>query len=284
VTNTRTTTKLGSTLEGLYARYNHFDRIAPDPLQFVYRYSAADDMEVAALLSAALAYGRVRQIETSLTRLFDVVGPHPACFVRNFDLRKRHRLADFKHRFTTGRDISDLFELLKAVYHRFGRLEAYFLHCDDPRNETILPALDAFCAGLLAGYSGNNGSAVPKGLSYLLARPSGKSACKRMNLFFRWMVRADDVDTGLWTSVDPARLVVPVDTHMARLCRFLGLHSSRTVTIRTALQITRGFADIEPRDPLKYDFALSRIGIVEQCTGRPRPECPHCELYPYCST
>jgi uncharacterized protein (TIGR02757 family) len=117
---------------------------------------------------------------------------------------------------------------------------------------------------------------------YLLCDPANGSACKRLNLFLRWMVRDDDVDAGIWKKVDKAKLVVPVDVHMARLCRFLKLYKRKTVSLSAALEITQAFAEIEPFDPVKYDFALSRIGIVEDCNGAYRPQCEDCELLEFC--
>ena len=137
---------------------------------------------------------------------------------------------------------------------------------------------DAMCL-----YAKKHDGNVPRGLRYLLAQPADGSACKRLNLFLRWMVRDDDVDAGLWKSIDCAKLIVPVDVHMARLCGILGLHKSKTANISTALEITKSFADIEPNDPVKYDFALSRIGIVEGCNGNYRFECNNCELIEFCS-
>jgi len=96
------------------------------------------------------------------------------------------------------------------------------------------------------------------------------------------MVRKDEVDPGLWSSIDKAKLIVPVDVHMARLCRILGLHSRKTVSLLTAVEITESFAKIEPTDPVKFDFALSRIGILEDCDGRHRSKCELCELFEYC--
>jgi uncharacterized protein (TIGR02757 family) len=121
------------------------------------------------------------------------------------------------------------------------------------------------------------------GLKYLLVSPDGGSACKRLNLFLRWMVRDDDVDTGLWKSIDKTKLIVPVDIHMSRLCKILGLYDRRTVSLPAAIEITESFAEIEPADPVKYDFALSRIGIIENCNGRRRKGCEFCELFGFCS-
>jgi len=119
-------------------------------------------------------------------------------------------------------------------------------------------------------------------MMYLLASPTRGSASKRLHLFLRWMVRADAVDLGLWTSVDRARLIVPMDVHMTRLCSILGLYEGRTISLSTAVQVTESFARMEPADPVKYDFALSRIGILDDCNGRRRSACPACELYQIC--
>jgi uncharacterized protein (TIGR02757 family) len=117
---------------------------------------------------------------------------------------------------------------------------------------------------------------------YLLASPTRGSASKRLHLFLRWMVRSDAVDLGLWKSVDKAKLIVPMDVHMTRLCAILGLYEGRSVSLSAAVQVTESFARMEPTDPVKYDFALSRIGILDNCTGQCRPVCARCELYPIC--
>jgi uncharacterized protein (TIGR02757 family) len=268
--------------ERLYAKNNRRKLISPDPLQFVYNYSEPAGMEIAGFLAAALAYGRVQQIEKSLTGLFGRMGRSPSKFVRSFDREKRARLKSFKHRFTTGEDISDLLLLLKTVLTRYGSIEKFFVRGCKPGAKSIIPALSTFCESLLNMYAAGHSGRVTKGLGYLLPRPAGGSACKRLNLFLRWMVRKDDVDTGLWKSIDKAKLIVPVDVHMSRLCRILGLYDRKTVSLAAAVEITESFAQIEPADPLKYDFALSRIGIVDNCTGRRRPECELCELSGIC--
>jgi uncharacterized protein (TIGR02757 family) len=264
-------------LQRLYAKYNRRELVKPDPLQFVYRYSKPADMEIAGFLSASLAYGRVQQIENDLNDLFGRMGNSPFDFVQTFNGRKRQVLKGFKHRFTTGDDIGDLLGLLRNVLARFGGLEGYFLRGYDSNDENIVPALSKFCDSLL-----DMAGRVSKGLAFLLPRPAAGSACKRLNLFLRWMVRKDDVDAGLWQSIDKSKLVVPVDVHIGRLCRILGFHNHKVISLKTAIEITRGFAEIEPSDPVKYDFALSRIGIVEDCNGKYRAECEECELFGYC--
>ncbi len=266
-------------LERLYARYNHRVCVPPDPLQFVYRYTERRDMEIAAFVASALAYGRVRQIERSLTQLFDRMDNTPFHFTSHFDGAARAKLRSFKHRFTTGDDLSDLLALFRRVFDDYGGLESFFtLGCHD-EDATVLPALSRFCESL----GQMQGGQASTGLNYLLANPSRGSASKRLNLFLRWMVRRDEVDLGLWQRINKARLVVPMDVHMGRLCRILGLHDDKTISLSTALKVTRAFARMNPEDPVKYDFALSRLGILEDCTGRPGPACGSCELRRFCA-
>lgn len=278
----RRTDSLRELLERVYRRYNRSACIGSDPLQYAYRFSDARDMEIAAFLAAALAYGRVQQIHRSLDRLFSLIGPSPYEFTAGFSASSRRKLAGFKHRFTTGRDIADLLELLSGVLSRHGSLRSFFISGYDAQDETVLPALTRFCDVLGTEYADTHGGRLSRGLMYLLANPRRGSASKRLHLFLRWMVRDDDVDPGLWTGIDKAKLIVPVDVHMGRLCQILGLHESRTISLATAVKITAAFAKIEPADPVKYDFALSRIGIVENCNGRYRAECEACELFGVC--
>lgn len=274
--------ELKRVLENLYAKYNHRSLVKPDPLQFLYRYSKRADVEVVALLASGLAYGRVRQIEKSLSILFEHMGKSPSDFVLNFDSYKRSQLRDFKHRFTAGDDISDLLELLKNVYDRFGGIEEFFAEGYNVDDVNIIPALSEFCDLLCTMYTDRHKGGLSSGLKYLLSSPVKGSACKRLNLFLRWMVRDDDVDPGLWKSVDKSKLLVPVDVHMGRLCKILGLYDRQTINLSAAVEITESFVEIEPADPVKYDFALSRIGIVENCDGNYRSECRDCELFGYC--
>jgi len=275
-------TPLRSIFERLYKKYNNSNLITPDPLQFVYKYKTKADREIAALLSACLAYGRVEQIEKDLNNLFDRMGKSPYQFTINFNSAKIKSLAGFKHRFNTGNDIADLLEILKIVLKKFGSIEKAFLAGHKKEDENIIPALTHFCNLLYSMYERRFGKNVGKGIRFLLSSPANGSVCKRLNMFLRWMVRSDDVDLGLWKSIDKSKLVVPVDTHIARLCKILGLYKRKTLSIKAAMEITESFKKIEPADPVKYDFALSRIGIIENCTGKLRRTCKSCELFRFC--
>lgn len=274
--------KIKNVLEQLYTKYNHRRVIKPDPLQFVYQYSRKADMEIAALLSSALAYGRVEQIEKSLIKLFALMGTSPYEFVKNFGRPERKKLRLFKHRFTSGSHISDLLEILKKVLEATTSIEDFFLRGYNETDKNIIPALTNFCTALLNIYTVEHKAPADRGLRFLLANPANASPCKRLNLFLRWMVRSDEVDPGLWNSIDKAKLIVPIDIHMSRLCKILGLYDRETISLAVALEITESFAKIVPDDPVKYDFALSRIGIIDNCTGKYREKCEMCELFEFC--
>ncbi len=274
--------KLKVVLDKLYDKYNRHELIRPDPLLFVYEYSKPADMEMAGFLAACLAYGRVGQIENSLRNLFGRMGQSPFEFVLNFKHRDRAGLKNFKHRFTAGDDISDLLELLKKALSRYGSIQELFVQGYNPDDKNIIPALAGFCDSLLAMYAKAHNGRITNGLSFLLPKPSAGSACKRLNLFLRWMVRDDDIDAGLWKSVDKAKLIVPLDIHMGRLCRILKLYDQKSPSLTAAVKVTESFAKIQPDDPVKYDFALSRIGIRDNCTTHYRNFCQLCELYGFC--
>jgi uncharacterized protein (TIGR02757 family) len=274
--------QIKKTLDRLYERYNRRELIKPDPLQYVYLYSTARDMEIAGFFAALLAYGRVQQIEKSLGGLFAVMGKSPYVFVKDFDSAARKKLAGFRHRFNTAADIADLLAALSIILKEYDGLEACFAAGYKETDENIIPALTNFCELLLKKCVAGKKRPLTPGLKFLLASPSGKSACKRMNLFLRWMVRNDDVDAGVWKSVDKSKLLVPVDVHIGRLCKVLGFYEQKNVSLSAAVEITESFKEIEPADPVKYDFALSRIGILENCTGRHRRGCEFCELFAYC--
>ncbi len=275
-------TQIREVLRKLYDKYNHLHLIKPDPLQFVYNYTNPNDREIAGFLAAALAYGRVGQIEKSVANLLKLMGKSPYEFVLRFGKSQHELLADFKHRFTTGSDISDLLEVLKRAIEQKGSIEKYFLLGYNKNNTNIRPALAVFCNSLSEVYANNHGGNVSRGLKYLLANPEKGSACKRLNLFLRWMVRNDEVDAGLWKSVDKAKLIIPMDVHMTRLTKILGFHDKKTVSLKVAIEVTEKFREIEPNDPVKYDFALSRIGIIKNCNGQIRSECEACELAKFC--
>jgi uncharacterized protein (TIGR02757 family) len=242
-------------LEDLYACYTSREFARHDPVVFLYGYEDVADREVAALVAASLAYGRVAQILKSVGRALDAMRPSPAAFLRERKPRDiRRALSGFKHRFTTGRDLGDLLVGAKRVLGRYGSLQDAFVAGLKESSESVWPALTRFAEELRGAAGG--------GCDHLLPAPSRGSACKRLHLFLRWMVRRDEVDPGGWGRVPPAKLVVPLDTHMHRIGLALGLTERKSAGRAAALDITRGFRHAAPEDPVRYDFALTRLSML----------------------
>lgn len=241
------------TLDALYARYNRREFVHPDPLEFLYDYVDVRDREIVGLVAASLAYGRVMQILKSISSVFKQM-PSPSEFLRRTSLQSLLTIFEgFQHRFTTGAELSMMLFGIKCVIDRHGSLYACFTNYLNDDDDTILPALSAFVQELTTATSGRRNSLLPS--------PVKGSACKRLHLFLRWMVRRDDVDPGGWNSIPASKLIVPVDTHMYSICRALKLTQQRQANMRAAVEITTAFRTIAPDDPVKYDFALTRLGI-----------------------
>ena len=241
-------------LEALYHRYNQREFVDPDPLQFLYYHEGLCDREVAAFVASSLAYGRVAQILKSVSFVLERMRPSPSIFLKNACLEAIGKtFAGFKHRFTTAEKLCAMLVAIKGILERHGSLGACFSAGLKDDDQTILPALCAFTRELTGKASGR--------LDHLVPSPVGGSACKRLNLFLRWMVRQDEVDPGGWDNVPQSKLIVPVDTHMHRICLHLGLTTRKQANMATALEITEGFRALAPDDPVRYDFSLTRLGI-----------------------
>lgn len=241
-------------LEGLYERYNRRSYIPPDPLEFVLRYDDPRDQEVVGLIASALAYGRVAQIHRSVSKVLACMGPSPHRFTLEHSTGFfRACFRGFKHRFTTDLELASLLGSMRRMLWEHGSLEACFTKGLKPEDPTILNALTRFAGDLRKGMGGPDAMFIPS--------PDRGSACKRLHLFLRWMVRRDEVDPGVWTGIAPRLLLVPVDVHMHRIGSLLGLTRRRQADLQAAEEITEGFRRVAPEDPVRYDFALTRLGI-----------------------
>jgi len=181
------------------------------------------------------------------------MGPSPYAFLQEISTGMLSRtLCNFKHRFTTGSHLVSLMIGIKKLVLKYGSLNECFCAGVKRSDGTVLRALDLFAGHL--NCSDN----------YLIPSPAKRSACKRLNLFLRWMVRKDAVDPGGWKGVSRKQLIVPLDTHMARIGRTFELTSRKSANIGMALDITAAFREAAPGDPVKYDFALTRLGIREE--------------------
>jgi uncharacterized protein (TIGR02757 family) len=254
---------LRSKLDTLYASFNYPDSAA-DPIQIVRRFTRGDDREAVGFCAASLAFGRVASVMQSIQRLLHVMGPEPAAYVRRFDPgRDGAAFATLNHRWTRGPDLVALVWVMKQMIDRAGSIEGFFLEGYDPLADDIEGALDSFSTRALALDLKTAYGSVPKrpGVCYFFPRPSAGSACKRLNLFLRWMVRRDALDLGVWTRVSPAKLIVPLDTHVIRVGRSLRLTRYTSPGWKMARDITASLRRLDPCDPVRYDYSLCHLGM-----------------------
>jgi uncharacterized protein (TIGR02757 family) len=254
-------------LDDLYAGFNYADS-ATDPIQIVRRFTRDDDREIVGFIAAALAFGRVMSVLQSIERVLAVMGPEPAAYVRRFDPRvDGPAFAGIVHRWTREADIVALLWLLRQMVDCAGSIEGFFLEGYDAASGDVAGALDSFSTRALALDIKAAYGRVPKrpGVCYFFPRPSAGSGCKRLNLFLRWMVRRDALDLGVWRRVSPALLIVPLDTHVIRVGRCLRLTIYTSPGWRMARDITASLRKLDPGDPVKYDYALCHLGMMNAC-------------------
>jgi uncharacterized protein (TIGR02757 family) len=215
-------------------------------------------------VASSLAYGRVETIRENIRRVFTITGNNFPDFVESTSFSHKQKLfKGFKHRFNDGFDIALLFECVRRVLQSSGSLQALFLRGLRSGDGTIAKALDEFASNMRASAEKISG-APKKSFEYFFPLPRQGSACKRLNMYLRWMVRPNDgIDLGIWPAVSPSMLVVPVDTHVACLAGQLKLTSRRTADWRMAEEITGQLKKIDPSDPVKYDFSLCRAGMED---------------------
>lgn len=264
-------------LDDLVATYDVEASLRADPLGFVHEYPGPADREVVGLIAATLAFGHVTTVRTSVRRVLSALGRTPA---RTVDASSERALArslrGFVHRVYKGPDVARMLAHAGSLRRDHGSLGEAFAARYEARGGDLREAL----AGLADALRGPRPSA---GLRHLVSDPRAGSACKRLLLYLRWMVRpADGVDLGLWP-VSPAALVIPLDTHVHRIARNLGLTDRRTPSWRTAEQITARLRAFCPEDPVRYDFAICHLGVSRDCPSRRDPRlCARCTLRTVC--
>ena len=263
-------------------------RVPLDPVSLPHRYRDPRDIEVAALLAALLAYGRADLFLPRVERVLAGMGPSPAAFVRGLDVSGAWALlSGFVYRFNVGADVAVLLLGMGRMLERRGSLEAGFVAAHAASGGDLHGALGAFVRELrdVDVPAVERALGRTRGLDHLLPVPLGAGAAKRLHLFLRWMVRGpDEVDLGIWKRVSPGALMVPLDTHVARLAWRLGLVRRRTMGWAAAEDITRNLEVIDPVDPVRFDFVLCHHGMSGACPPRARAElCARCVLRPECS-
>ncbi len=269
-------------------------RVARDPVSFVRPYGNPLDAEIAGVFASQLAYGRADLFRPTVARILaraDAMGG-PRSWVESLEPeRELAQLGTLVYRLQRGPHLVALAAGLGRLVRELGSVEAAFEIHDDAADvrSALITGVERLRAAVIAeapacGLDGSGFSALPRGLRFLLSHPGGGSAVKRWNMYLRWMVRpADGVDLGLWTAIRPAQLVMPMDTHTTRLARFAGLTRRTDGSWRTAVEVTAALRQLDPHDPVRFDFALAHLGISGQCRGRwVRDVCPACPIAGVC--
>jgi len=271
---------LKATLERYYRDYDFAEHISHDPIAFPHRYKNPEDIEVSGFIASCFAYGKVELFKPVIEKLISPMGAHPHSFLMDFNLRRDRKYFTFKYRFNESDDIICLLFLLHELLKRYSSLEKAFLRRyaqgDADTGRAIAGFVDeimSFNTSLVYGED-----IRPSGMTQFLPSPSKGSTCKRMNLFLRWMVRDKDIDFGLWQTIPKDKLVIPLDTHIMKISRCLGLTRRSSANWKTALDITEALKSLDSEDPLKYDFALCHHGISGFCKSESAVGCKKCML------
>ncbi len=266
-------------LDSLYRECRISDYISRDPIEFPKAYTNPEDIEAAAFLSASLAYGKVYLfkpvIQTILTRL----GKQPGRALSAFDVqRDAEHFRGISYRFNRNSDIIALLYVIHRLNREFGSIKGAFLNFFNGKLSVSLAQLIEYILHIdLSPVYGIHHH--PRGFLHFFPSPQRGSACKRLNLFLRWMVRDRDVDFGLWPEIPRECLLIPLDTHIARIGRCLGLSERKSSDWKTAREITENLKKLDPHDPLKYDFALCHFGISRACSPHSDPsQCRTCKM------
>jgi uncharacterized protein (TIGR02757 family) len=249
-------------------------------VEYPRRYADPRDAEAVAFLAASFAFGGVPQIRGFLSRILDRLGPSPCSVLVAPGPLPPAGGAVPRHRFVSGEGVRRFLQCMREAYRACPTLEHLYVAGRGGEPPDLRRDLSRF----LGAFRGLWGEALPRQRDFLFPRPERGSACKRHNMFLRWMVRGPDgVDLGLWKAVSPRQLVVPLDTHMARLGVWLGLTRRKTPGWRMAEEITAALRTVSPDDPVMFDYPLTRLGILGLCTRPGRGECGECPVAPLCS-
>ncbi|MCX8069268.1 MAG: TIGR02757 family protein [Thermodesulfovibrionales bacterium] len=277
-TNMLMDTKLKQILNRLYKDFDFNKHVLLDPIEFPHRYSVERDIEIIALISALFAYGQVGVFKAFLERLILICAESPYDFIESFNLHKdANKFKGLKYRFNTTKDIVCLFYVLSRVIKTYGGLkELFYKSYENAKGDIVKAEIDFIDKIMLIDTSiiyGNNEK--PYGFRQLFCSPKTGSACKRLNLFLRWMVRDKDVDFGLWSEIPKNKLIIPLDVHIGRISKCIGLTTRSSTDLKMALEITNNLKKFDDEDPLKYDFALCHRGISKVCSAL---SCENCML------
>ena len=244
-------------------KFNHPDFIENDPISIPHRFSLLQDIEITGFWTAMLSWGNRKSIINNCTRLFNLMDNSPYDFITRHSEPERQVFEKFVHRTFNYTDTLYFLDFFKRYYNTHNSLEELFLDTatiDNPIESGLIKFHNSFFDHEFA----------PQRTRKHVSTPSRKSTCKRLNMFLRWMVRKDDkgVDFGLWNKIDPSNLMIPLDVHVDRVARRLNLLQRKQTDWLSVIELTENLRSFDPKDPVKYDFALFGIGVLDKSTDK----------------
>lgn len=251
-------------LDKLYNQYATPSFIHDDPIQFVYQYSNPKDQEIVAFIVSTLAFGHRPQIIKFIPKVLSHLGKSPYQSLIHFKIKKIRELHKLVYRFIKGSDLHILFYRLHIIFQDNISLEELFFKGYKNKQsifDAICHVVDTINSAELPKRLENLYHGRERNFKFLLPHPKDHSACKRMNLFLKWMVRCDKVDLGLWKKIQKKSLIIPLDTHVARMSQHYKLTNRKSIDWKTAIEITEKLKKWDSEDPVKYDFSLFGLGL-----------------------
>ncbi len=242
-------------LDEYIERYETEEFIKNDPIQFPYRFKDKNDKEIAGFFASLLSFGRREVFIKKLDELFARMGNKPYEFIKNFD-EKDCAMSGFIYRFAKDEDIIEICRLLNILYKEGSTLEELFTH-----SYKTTGTIKGMLQGVADYFYSRASLPYSHGFCYLIPNPKKNSACKRLNMLLRWFIRDGSVDLGLWKFVDKSELLIPLDTHVAKLSREFGLLKRSSNDFQSVIELTDELKKFDPNDPVKYDFALFGYGV-----------------------
>ncbi|MDX1471293.1 MAG: TIGR02757 family protein [Flavobacteriaceae bacterium] len=237
--------------------FNNPRFIDSDPIQVPHRFHKIEDIEIAGFLTATIAWGNRKSIINNSHKMMDLMHGEPYHFVINHEEDDFERFDSFVHRTFNSEDLKQFIRSLKHIYLEFGSLENVFVQY--AKTDSLQFAIHKFK---------NHFFEVPhlKRTQKHISDPMKNSAAKRINMFLRWMIRNDQqgVDFGVWTKLSPSQLSCPLDVHSGKVARKLGLLNRKQNDAKAVLELDSALRELDPQDPVKYDFALFGLGVFEK--------------------
>lgn len=249
--------ELKNLLEKNYLKFNNIDFIKDDPISIPHKFDKKRDVEISALITSVIAWGRRSMIISNAKRLFEMMDNAPYDFILNHEESDLKEIENFKHRTFQPTDILYFIHFLKWYYERHDSLEDAFIIDNSGKSFQIKDSLINFNNMFVSLEN------FPKRTGKHIPNPIRKSTCKRLNMFLRWMVRKDEngVDFGLWNQIPASALMMPIDVHVERISRKLELLGEKTTGWNAVEELTSNLRIYDKEDPVKYDFALFGIGV-----------------------